>query len=80
VLQNWLWHLSRFRVAGLVLMPIIVKGGMDGLWSKAFCDDCGVPPTHAAWVHSGSMFQEVHTLPGIMLVFDKGKPNYPDPG
>ena len=35
---GWWWA---DPVAGLVMVPIIAKEGVDGLWGKACCDDCG---------------------------------------
>jgi hypothetical protein len=29
-------------VAGLVIVPIFAKEGLDGLKGKACCDDCGI--------------------------------------
>jgi divalent metal cation (Fe/Co/Zn/Cd) transporter len=37
-LAGWWWA---DPVAGLVMVPIIAKEGMDGLKGKACCDDCG---------------------------------------
>jgi divalent metal cation (Fe/Co/Zn/Cd) transporter len=34
---GWWWA---DPVAGLVMVPIIAKEGVDGLWGKACCDDC----------------------------------------
>jgi len=37
-LLGWWWA---DPVAGLVMVPIIAKEGVDGLKGKACCDDCG---------------------------------------
>ena len=37
---GWWWA---DPVAGLVMVPIIAKEGVDGLKGKACCDDCGCP-------------------------------------
>ena len=37
-LLGWWWA---DPVAGLVMVPIIAKEGVDGLRDKACCDDCG---------------------------------------
>jgi divalent metal cation (Fe/Co/Zn/Cd) transporter len=35
---GWWWA---DPTAGLVMMPIVAKEGVDGLWGKACCDDSG---------------------------------------
>ena len=39
-LLGWWWA---DPVAGLVMVPIIGKEGVDGIRGKACCDDCGCP-------------------------------------
>jgi divalent metal cation (Fe/Co/Zn/Cd) transporter len=39
-LLGWWWA---DPVAGLVMVPIIAKEGVDGIKGKACCDDCGCP-------------------------------------
>jgi divalent metal cation (Fe/Co/Zn/Cd) transporter len=39
-LLGWWWA---DPIAGLVMVPIIAKEGIDGLRGKACCDDYGVP-------------------------------------
>ena len=60
-------------------MPIIAKGGVDGLWSKACCDDYSATDTRRMGAFGFNVPRSTH-LTGIMLVVDKRKPNYPDPG
>ena len=37
---GWWWA---DPIAGLVMVPIIAKEGVDGLKGKACCSDCGCP-------------------------------------
>jgi divalent metal cation (Fe/Co/Zn/Cd) transporter len=41
LLNAWLGWWWADPVAGLVMVPIIVKEGIDGIKGRACCDECG---------------------------------------